>query len=161
MHQVRALVSRIQPGLVICFTLDNTHISMLSHNVLKEESLDADSRVPFPVLRSPSVFGIVNKGSGWGGRQGGSVKAHTLAKLCQVAAGPSLPVRMALASCVPRPSWSEQPRFWLWSRTLASPGAAGADRSQLGAARPAASSAPSPPRTLCLGPDLPAAGACT
>ena len=28
-HQVRALVSCIQPGLVICFTLDNIHISML------------------------------------------------------------------------------------------------------------------------------------
>ena len=28
-HQVQALVSCIQPGLVICFTLDNTHVSML------------------------------------------------------------------------------------------------------------------------------------
>ena len=28
-HQVRALVSCIQPGLVICFTLDNMHVSML------------------------------------------------------------------------------------------------------------------------------------
>ena len=28
-HQVRALVSWIQPGLVICFTLDNIHVSML------------------------------------------------------------------------------------------------------------------------------------
>ena len=28
-HQVRALVSCIQPGLVICFTLDNIHVSML------------------------------------------------------------------------------------------------------------------------------------
>ena len=28
-HQVRTLVSCIQPGLVICFTLDNTHVSML------------------------------------------------------------------------------------------------------------------------------------
>ena len=28
-HQVRALVSCIQPGLVICFTLDNIHISLL------------------------------------------------------------------------------------------------------------------------------------
>ena len=28
-HQVRALVSCIQPGLVICFTLDNIYISML------------------------------------------------------------------------------------------------------------------------------------
>ena len=28
-HQVRTLVSCIQPGLVICFTLDNIHVSML------------------------------------------------------------------------------------------------------------------------------------
>ena len=28
-HQVRALVSCIQPGLVICFILDNIHVSML------------------------------------------------------------------------------------------------------------------------------------
>ena len=28
-HQVRAFVSWIQPGLVICFTLDNIHVSML------------------------------------------------------------------------------------------------------------------------------------
>ena len=33
-HQVRALVSCIQPGLVICFTLDNIHVSMLfSRNI--------------------------------------------------------------------------------------------------------------------------------
>ena len=28
-HQARALVSCIQPGLVICFTLDNIHVLML------------------------------------------------------------------------------------------------------------------------------------
>ena len=28
-HQVRALVSCIQPGLVICFTIDDIHVSML------------------------------------------------------------------------------------------------------------------------------------
>ena len=33
-HQARALVSCIQPGLVICFTLDNVHVSMLfSRNI--------------------------------------------------------------------------------------------------------------------------------
>ena len=33
-HQARALVSGIQPGLVICFTLDNIHVSMLfSQNI--------------------------------------------------------------------------------------------------------------------------------
>ena len=34
MHQARALVSCIQPGLVICFTLDNMHVLMLfSQNI--------------------------------------------------------------------------------------------------------------------------------
>ena len=33
-HQVRALISCIQPGLVICFTLDNIHVLMLfSRNI--------------------------------------------------------------------------------------------------------------------------------
>ena len=33
-HQARALVSCIQPGMVICFTLDNIHVSMLfSRNI--------------------------------------------------------------------------------------------------------------------------------
>ena len=33
-HQARALVSCIQPGLVICFTIDNIHVSMLfSQNI--------------------------------------------------------------------------------------------------------------------------------
>ena len=33
-HQAQALVSCIQPGLVICFTLDNIHVSMLfSRNI--------------------------------------------------------------------------------------------------------------------------------
>ena len=33
-HQARALVSCIQPGLVICFTIDNIHVSMLfSRNI--------------------------------------------------------------------------------------------------------------------------------
>ena len=33
-YQLQALVSRIQPGLVICFTLDNIHVSMLfSRNI--------------------------------------------------------------------------------------------------------------------------------
>ena len=33
-HQARALVSCIQPGLVVCFTLDNIHVSMLfSRNI--------------------------------------------------------------------------------------------------------------------------------
>ena len=38
-HQAWALVSCIQPGLVICFTLDNIHVSMLfSRNILPSPS---------------------------------------------------------------------------------------------------------------------------
>ena len=33
-HQARALVSCIQPGLVICFTLDNIHAVLLKHPTL-------------------------------------------------------------------------------------------------------------------------------
>ena len=39
-HQARALVSCIPPGLVICFTLDNIHVSMLfSRNIPPSPSL--------------------------------------------------------------------------------------------------------------------------
>ena len=38
-YQVRALVSCIHPGLVICFTLDNKHVSMLfSQNITRSPS---------------------------------------------------------------------------------------------------------------------------
>ena len=36
-HQVRALVSCIQPRLVICFTLDNIHVSVLKNLLLSEQ----------------------------------------------------------------------------------------------------------------------------
>ena len=35
-HQARALVSCIQPGLAICFTLDNLHVSMLFSRLLPQ-----------------------------------------------------------------------------------------------------------------------------
>ena len=38
-HQVRALVSCIQPGLVICFTLDNIHVSMIEQQQFKVHQL--------------------------------------------------------------------------------------------------------------------------
>ena len=41
-HQPRALVSCIQPGLVICFTIDNIHVSMLFSQII-------------PPLPSPTV----------------------------------------------------------------------------------------------------------
>ena len=40
-HQVRALVSCIQPGPVICFTLDSIHVSMLMDWFLKCTQLDS------------------------------------------------------------------------------------------------------------------------
>ena len=33
-HQPRALVSCIQPGLAICFTLDNIHVSILFSQII-------------------------------------------------------------------------------------------------------------------------------
>ena len=46
-HQAQALVSCIQPGLVICFTLDNIPVSMLfSRNILPSHS-PTESRILF------------------------------------------------------------------------------------------------------------------
>ena len=46
-HQAQALVSCIQPGLVICFTLDNIRVSMLfSRNILPSHS-PTESRILF------------------------------------------------------------------------------------------------------------------
>ena len=39
-HQARALVSCIQPGLVICFTIDNIHVSMLFFNWISSNEMD-------------------------------------------------------------------------------------------------------------------------
>ena len=53
-HQARALVSCIQPGLVICFTRDNIHVSMLfSRNI-----------PPF-MRRSLFMFWIIMKEVSW------------------------------------------------------------------------------------------------
>ena len=62
-HQVQALVSCIQPGLVICFTLDNIHVSMLF-------SQDAHFNKDFPGC-SDSKESACNAGDpssipGWG-----------------------------------------------------------------------------------------------
>ena len=41
-HQARALVSCIQPGLVICFTIDNIHAVILKYNFTGYRFLDND-----------------------------------------------------------------------------------------------------------------------
>ena len=59
-HQPRALVSCIQPGLVICFTLDNIHAVLSKHPTLASPTeskilsctsiLDSIFKIPFPKL---------------------------------------------------------------------------------------------------------------
>ena len=59
-HQPRALVSCIQPGLVIFFTLDNIHVSMLfSQNIPPSPSLH---RVQKFVLYICVSFSVLHKG---------------------------------------------------------------------------------------------------
>ena len=61
-HQVWVLVSCIQPGLVICFTLDNIHVSMLfSWNTPPSSSLRVQKSVlyicvSFSVLQTNVIF---------------------------------------------------------------------------------------------------------
>ena len=55
-HQAWALVSCIQPGLVICFTIDNIHVSMLFCSRLAP----VDLLGPFVLWTAGSVFGQVN-----------------------------------------------------------------------------------------------------
>ena len=53
-HQPRALVSCIQPGLVICFTLDNIHVSMLfSWNVPYHWTIGKPSSPLLTIQRVP------------------------------------------------------------------------------------------------------------
>ena len=53
-HQVRALVSCIQPGLVICFTLDNIHVSMLFSRNIPPSPSPTESKILF--CKSVSLF---------------------------------------------------------------------------------------------------------
>ena len=49
--QARALVSCIQPGLVICFTLDNIHVSMLFSWTIPPSPSPTESKSPTEVFK--------------------------------------------------------------------------------------------------------------
>ena len=58
-HQVRALVSCIQPGLVICFTLDNIHVSMLFSRNIPPSPSPTESKSLFCTSVSLFLFCIL------------------------------------------------------------------------------------------------------
>ena len=56
-HQVRVLVSCIQPGLVICFTPDSIHVSMLfSWNIPPSPSPTESKRLFYTSVPNPTPF---------------------------------------------------------------------------------------------------------
>ena len=59
-HQAGALVSRIQTGLVICFTLDNIHVSMLFSQNIPPSPSPTESKSLF--CTSVSLFSVLHRG---------------------------------------------------------------------------------------------------
>ena len=57
-HQARALVSCIQPGLVICFTIDNIHVSMLFSRNIPPSPSPTESKILFYTSVSLFLFCI-------------------------------------------------------------------------------------------------------
>ena len=61
-HQVWALVSCIQPGLVICFTLDNIHVLMLFSWNIPPLPSPTESKILFYISVSLFLFCIASEG---------------------------------------------------------------------------------------------------
>ena len=55
-HRPRALVSCIQPGLAICFTLDNIHVSMLFSQIIPPSASPIESKSLFYTSVNRQIF---------------------------------------------------------------------------------------------------------
>ena len=64
-HHLWALVSCIQPGLVVCFTLDNVHISMLFSQIIPPSPSPIESKSLFYASVSLSPDDNFLKGQHW------------------------------------------------------------------------------------------------